>query len=223
MQETGNTKLEYDTAIKYLSIYLGETEEECASAVQKLWNRLSSKYKHEEASARMREIISFTIMYESYTKSKLPEKPINLLFWCQKYDELNEREWWPLFNKIIEEDKKIEKVRNFCLNLGVINPIEYSPNTRQAFNWVKDKCSSSDPFASDGKIRSLIYAYGGNVICGVFDHDKEMSRIRSMPKHHSTYFFERLIYKTYSPDKIVNIKNLELKKTSPKLVVKLTK
>lgn len=222
MEEQAKGKLESDTAIKYLSVYLGETQEECRAAVGKLWPRLVKQHG-ENAAAKMKELISFTVLYETYTKSRLPEKPINLLFYCQKYDTLNDREWWPLLDKIIQEDKEIEKVRNFCLNLGVVNPIEYSPPTRQAYHWLMDRCPDSDRTTSTQKVKSLVYAYGGDVINGVFEKDKEMFKIKKLPDHDLTYFFERLIFQFYTAEKIVKIKKLELNKTSPKLVVKLKK
>lgn len=223
MEEQVKGKLELETAVKYLSVYLGETPEECKSALNILWGRLSKQHSTAVASAKMKEIISFTVLYESVTKSRLPEKPINLLFYCQKYDSLNEREWWPLLAKVIEEDKQIEKVRNFCLNLGVVNPLEYSPTTRQALNWLKDRRPANDTSTSTQKLKSLVYAYGGNVVCGVFEKDKELFKIKRLPDHDLTYFFERLIFQFYSAEKIVKIKKLELDKTSPKLVVKLKK
>jgi hypothetical protein len=222
MEEQSRGKLESETAVKYLSVYLGETQEECLAAVGKLWPRLVKQYG-EGAPAKMKELISFTVLFETYTKSRLPEKPINLLFYSQKYDTLNDREWWPLLAKIIQEDKEIEKVRNFCLNLGVVNPIEYSPPTRQAFHWLMDRCPSNDTTTSTQKVKSLVYAYGGDVINGVFEKDKELFKIKKLPNHDLTYFFERLIFQFYSAEKIVKIKKLELNKTSPKLVVKLKK
>ena len=125
--------------------------------------------------------------------------------------------------KVIEEDKQIEKVRNFCLNLGVVNPLEYSPTTRQALNWLKDRRPANDTSTSTQKLKSLVYAYGGNVVCGVFEKDKELFKIKRLPDHDLTYFFERLIFQFYSAEKVVKIKKLELDKTSPKLVVKLKK
>jgi hypothetical protein len=219
MEEQVQGKLEAETAVKYLSVYLGESPEECLAAVGKLWPRLVKQYG-DGASAKMKEIISFTVLYETYTKSRLPEKPINLLFYCQKYDTLNDREWWPLLAKIIQDDKEIEKVRNFCLNLGVINPIEYYPPTRQAYHWLTDLCGDG---ASKQKVKSLVYAYGGDVINGVFEKDKEMFKIKKLPDHDLTYFFEKLIFQFYTAEKIVKIKKLELNKTSPKLVVTLKK
>lgn len=222
MLETKPNKLDSETAIKYLSIYLGEDYAECEKAVATLWSRLS-KANSATAAAKMKEIVSHTVLYESYVKSRLPEKPINLLFYSQKYESLGEREWWPILAKIIEKDKEIEKIRNYCLNMGVVNPIEYSPKTRQAFNWLKDKCVVDKQTISDNKIKSLIYAYGGDVICGVFERDKEFFKIKNLPKHDLPYFFEKLIHEVYTPEKIVKIKKLELSKTSPKLVVKLKK
>ncbi len=223
MEEQTKGKLEFETAVKYLSVYLGETPDECRKALNTLWDRLNRKHGIALGSIKMKEIISFTVLYETYTKSRLPEKPINLLFYCQKYDTLNDREWWPLLEKIIQEDKEIEKVRNFCLNLGVVNPIEYSPPTRQAFHWLMDRCNNNDKTTSTQKVKSLVYAYGGDVINGVFEKDKEMFKIKKLPDHDLTYFFERLIFQFYTAEKIVKIKKLELNKTSPKLVVKLKK
>ncbi len=220
MPEIMNNKLELEDAVKYLSIYLGESSEDCLSAIQKLWPRLEKQLGSAKAAIRMKELVSFCVLYETHTKSKLPDKPINLLFYCQKYDTLEDREWWPLFSKIIEEDKQIEKIRNFCLNLGVVHPIEYSPRTRQALNWVTDLSGDN---VDRKAIRSLVYAYGGNVICNVFDKDKESFKIKKLPARNTVYFFERLIFDTYTAEKIVSIKKLELQNTSPKLVVQLKK
>lgn len=225
MEQEQDAKLDFNTAVKYLSLYLGVEEQECVDSLKRLTTRLFDKNTPTDAAKKIKQIVSYSVLYETYTKSRLPENPVNILFYCQKYDTLNDRDWWAILSKIIEEDNKIEKVRNFCLNLGVVYPIQYSPSTRQALNWLCDKAQSSGDTspAFRKQAETLVYAYGGKVICGTFERDKEAFRIKKIPNWKSAYFFERIIFQTYDAEKIVKIKKQELQQTSPKLIVNLKK
>jgi hypothetical protein len=69
------------------------------------------------------------------------------------------------------------------------------------------------------KFSNLVRAYGGAIICNMFvNHKMNIDKILNW---RSGYFFEKEIYKVYSVEQIVKIKNSELNKTNSQYVKKI--
>lgn len=115
--------------------------------------------------------------------------------------------------------------RNEIIKFGVIDPIDVSPITRQAYNWIYEKVSEEEFQDKESfeavkeKIKNLVRAYGGAVICNVFlKHKKNIDDVLNW---RSGYFLEKQIHKVYSMDQIVKIKKAELSKTNSKYIKKV--
>jgi hypothetical protein len=148
------------------------------------------------------------------------------LFWCTAWTQFNEKDWFKLFQENIEEDIRITKDRNAIIMLGVVDPIDVSPLTRQAFNWLYNRAKEVSDLNEDNtkeleaKFFNLVKAYGGAVICNMFvKHKNNISKVFNW---RSGYFFEKEIHKVYKIDEIIKIKNTELQKLNQKYVKKIT-
>jgi hypothetical protein len=218
------TALPVEKAVKYLKIYNAETEWE--SAIATLWGQLSSRMPQDEASAMMRKILSCTILLPKYDKTSLTDPPTNLLYRCSKFHQFNERDWWLLMQEVMEKDEQIIQWRSQAQALGIIDPIDYVPITRQAFNWLYTSADEAGALTDENKNRvrdsfkRLVYTYGGVVICSIYQ--KHPDTIKKMVLNWRTnYFFERTIFHVYGIDQVIKIKSQELKKTNPTLVKKI--
>lgn len=213
--------------VKYLTLYLGQpTLGSWESHMDEYYRRKKYQFGEEKALIALHKSIAFACMYVYKEKGRLPHPKQSILFTGEKWSQFNDADWVALFEKIHEEDEHIQKWRNQVLSLGIVYPIEYSPITRQAFNWLYDKAEASGIVTefnkSDivDKYKRLVFVYGGTVICNIFA--KSESRVnREVINWETNYFFERLIYQMYSIDQIVKIKKQELQKTNPKLVKKV--
>ena len=68
------------------------------------------------------------------------------------------------------------------------------------------------------KLKNLVSIYGGAVISSIFVSHK--NAIEKVTNWRSGYFFEKEIYKIYSLDKIMKIKNMEFTKTNTNYIIK---
>jgi len=221
MEKTDDFTLSIQDSTKYLNLYVGESDWE--KHLKILYGRLLKKHGAAEAKELMRKTIACTILLPTHDKSKIPTPVENLLFWTPTYTQFNERDWVLELQEVIEADKDIEGWRNQCLSLGVVHPLEYSPVTREAFNRLFTKAEEAGAVNDSNKkdmirrFQNLVLAYGGNVICYMFV--KEDYKInRKILNWRSNYFFEKLIFDTYTPEQVFKIKKQELAKTNPKLV-----
>jgi len=213
-----------EVAEKYLTIFLGPTD--WKKNINKLWDISGSKTKNLDAKkAYMRRAISCAVLLPYTEKSAVPSPPENLLFWCTAWVQFNEREWFDLFKKIIKEDIDITNNRNQAILLGVIDPIDISPLSRQAFNWLYGK--AKDAGELDGpnveglkvKFANIVKSYGGAIVCNMFvNHKKNVNNVFNW---RSGYFFEREIHKVYPVQDILKIKSTEIEKTNSKYIRKV--
>jgi hypothetical protein len=113
-------------------------------------------------------------------------------------------------------------MRNQIIVLGIIDPIDISPITRQAYNWLYQKAeefedmSKVDASILKDKLTNLVKAYGGAVICNIFMNHK--SNVDKVFNWRSGYFFEKQIHNVYSVEQIKKIKLAELAKTNNKYI-----
>lgn len=213
-----------EVAEKYLTIFLGPYD--WKKALAKLWESSGAKRKDlEERKEFVKKSISCAVLLNYTEKSTIPKPPDNLLYWCSGWFQFKERDWFKMFQDLLKEDIKIAEDRNKAIMLGIIDPIDISPVTRQAFNWLynaaKDNGYINESNAEElkAKFSNLVMAYGGAVVCNMFMNHENI--IKSMFNWRSGYFFEREIHRVYTTDQILKIKNLELQKANQNYVKKI--
>lgn len=218
-------KLTTENMVKYLNLYIGETSWE--DKLAHLYNRvLLPKLGEKQAKITFKESVAFAILGQEYASIPVPDELSNALYrisWAQ----FKERDdWVALLEKRIKDDIEIESSRDQCLSLGIVHPLDYSPVTRQAYNWLYGKAEDSGVVTEENKkdivrrFQNLVYAYGGNVVCYIFM--KEETKVKKKVLNwRSNYFFERLIFDVYTLEQILKIKKQELNKTNSKLVKKV--
>jgi hypothetical protein len=213
-----------DVAEKYLTLFLGEYE--WKKSISRLWDISGSKKLNEEdRKLFVKKSISCAALISYTEKTTIPELPENLLFWCSGWAQFNERDWFQMFQDLVRKDIEIIQNRNKIIMLGVIDPIDISPLTRQAFNWLYDQAKSSDSIDADNaeevklKFSNLVKAYGGAVICNLFVKHKKS--IQDVFNWRSGYFFERELHKAYSLDNLIKIKTTELQKVNQNYVKRI--
>lgn len=213
-------------AARYLSLYVGESDWE--RHITERYKQLAKSSSEAQAKNDLRKSVACATLLPIYDRYKVPDPPENLLFWCKSFRQYGERDWEALLVETMERDTQIAKWRNQCQSLGIIDPIDYSPITRQAFNWLFSEAERSGEVTEENRQRieqsfkRLVYTYGGAVICSIFQKHESSVR-KKVLNWRSNYFFERLIFDIYSVDQVVKIKRQELKKTNPKLVKQIRK
>lgn len=217
-----------EQAVKYLQVYNADID--WNSHLTTLHQRLNKKHDEDTAKSLMRKQIACTILLPYYDHSSITDPPENLLYWCSTYRQFETRDWTSELMDVWTKDEKIEEVRNECLELGIIYPIEYNPNTRQALSWLKDSAELSGDIndlnrdAVIKRLQNLVFAYGGVVVCSIYQKPELKNKISNILNWRSGYFFERLIHETYKPNEIIKIKQLEINKlrtANSKLVKKV--
>lgn len=225
LEKIQNDVLDPDTAARYLNLYVGDAD--WLYHMSQMWTRLSKKYSVDEAKQQMKKIIACAVLLPAHDKTKVPELPENLLYWCSSYSQFGERDWFDQLKQVISKDLQIEEWRNQCLALGIVYPLEYSPVTRQAFKWLYGKAEEAGEVTEEDKetiirrFQNLVFAYGGNVICYIFL--KHEAQVRKILNWRTGYFFERAIFDVYTIDQVLKIKKAELNKTNTKLVKSIQK
>jgi len=216
--------LSLDIADMYLKIYVADID--WKPHISQLWSNAVNKSRDQnDAKNHVKKAIACTTLAPFYDKTIIPDPPENLLFWLPTWRQFSEKDWLSLYKKVISEDIEIRKNRKKLLSLGIIDPIDYVPMTRQAFNWIYSKAEDANCITNDNKedlikkFQNLIRIYGGATICNLFmKHEASVNKIVNW---RSGYFFEKEIYKVYSLDQIVKIKNLEISKIDSKYVKKI--
>lgn len=220
-EERKDFVLTKDKACRYLTLYTGEANWEKHLAT--LYSRLTKNNSPENAQKALRKAVAFAVLMPTYDRTKLTTPPENLFFAGSSYNQFNDRDWAEELGAVIERDEEIKEWRGKALSLGFVDPIEYSPVTRQAFNWLFGKAEDSGVVNNDNKkqiakmFEKLVIAYGGNVICYIFMKE-EWKINKKILNWRTNYFFERLIFDVYTPEQVLKIKKQELMKTNSKLV-----
>lgn len=223
---TMNATLDKKEAAKYLTLYLGNAD--WNQAINRLFLQLKKKHGSDIAAA-MRRTLACAILLPKDDHIKVPSDPTKVLFWATSAANQAQKDWWEALQAEMARDKEIDKNRHIVSTLGVIHPIDYSPVTRQAFNWMYAKgmevghIDKSNKHEVEKKLKNLVSIYGGQVVCNLFNMNTRNNPVLDkVVNWYSAYFVERLIYETYSLDNVIKIKKLELEKTNKDLVVKLT-
>lgn len=213
-------------AEKYLKLYVADID--WLSHISTLWKNSSFKFKDDNlAKDHVKKAIACTILLPAVEKTQIPDPPSNLLFWSQTWQQFNEHDWFAMLLGVFQEDINITSSRNQLLKIGIIDPIDVNPMSRQAFNWIYEKVESdikshginTVPDDIKNKIINLVRTYGGAIICNIFL--KHKLNIDKVLNWRSGYFFEKQIYKVYSIDQMMKIKSTELTKTNSKYIKKI--
>lgn len=219
-----NKTLPLSVAEKYLRLYVADVSWE--QPIKTLWTNSVNKLRNEDfAKEHVKKAISCATILPFMEKTAIPDPPTNLLFWCTGWAQFNKHDWFSMYLDILEEDLKVVLLRNQAIEVGIIDPIDISPITRQAYNWLYQKaeenenCSNIDMNALKVKLSNLVKAYGGAVICNIFINHK--SNVDKVFNWRSGYFFEKQIHKVYSIDQIKKIKLAELNKTNSQYIKKV--
>lgn len=217
--------LPVSVAEKYLRLYVADID--WTPHLGTMWESSKKKLGSENlAREHVKKAVGCATILPLLEKTPIPDAPHQLLFWCTGWRQFNEQDWFKLFLDVLKEDVEITEKRNSILQLGVIDPIDVPPMTRQAFNWLYEKALSdinnpSDQLLADLKIKfsNLVKAYGGAIICNMFvSHKLYVDKVLNW---RSGYFFEKQIHKVYSVEQIKKIKLAELGKTNEKYIKKM--
>lgn len=219
-----NRSLPFSVAEKYLRLYVADISWE--DSIKTLWMNSINKMRNDElAKEHVKKAISCATILPLTEKISIPDPPTNLLFWCTGWAQFNKCDWFSEYINILEEDVKINELRNEIIKIGVIDPIDISPITRQAYNWLYQKAEENEDLSQLNlqelkiKFTNLVKAYGGAVICGAFvNHKQSVDKVFNW---RSGYFFEKQLHKIYSVDQMVKIKSAELLKTNNKYIRKI--
>lgn len=221
-----NDVLSIDLADKYLKIYVADID--WKPHIAQLWNNSLKKNGNETvAKDYIKRAISCATILPLVEKTQIPDPPSNLLFWCTRWKQFEQDDWFDILKSIVKEDVEIVKKRNKVLSLGIIDPIDILPINRQAFNWVYEKVTNEESLSdsqiedSKKKISNLIRAYGGAVICYMFM--KHQHSVDTVLNWRTGYFFEKKIHSEYSLDQIIKIKKTELSKVNAKYIKNIEK
>lgn len=208
-------------ADKYLKLYVADIDWQ--PHIASLWNNALKKFGNDDvAKDHVKKAVACATILPLVEKTQIPDPPSNLLFWCTGWKQFNENDWFAMLVEIVKEDLEIQKKRNKVVRLGVIDPIDVSPITRQAFNWLYEKVIEDKTVDEESlqdirkKMANLVRAYGGAAICNVFM--KYKMNVDKIMNWRSGYFFEREMHKIYSLDKLVKIKKEEISKTNSNYV-----
>ena len=203
-------------AVRYLNIYVG-SDPNWKQYLGEIFNKVKDPDK-------MRQLVSCAILLPAVDRSLTidPAHPENLLFKIHAFRQLNERDWFKLFQDTFSRDVDIDAWRVMILAEGVIHPIDYAPMSRQAYNWLYEKAQNTGAVEIEGsneiseRFIRLVQVYGGAVICNIFS--RHPHTIQSLVNWRTGYFFERNIFNVYKKDEIIKIKQAELQKTNKQLV-----
>jgi len=216
--------LPLDVAEKYLNLYIGDAD--WKTHISKLWTNFENKNRNSDQSKEdVKRAIACAALLPTIEKTNIPDPVHLILFWCPTWNQYKERDWFSLLVEIIKKDLYIQNNQTELLSLGVIDPIDYSPLTRQSFNWLYLQAEQSGDINEENKsivtkkMQNLVRIYGGAVVSNVFQNHKHI--IDKVFNWKTGYFFEREIYNVYTFEQIKKIKKTEIEKLNPKYIKKL--
>lgn len=218
-------KLPKVVAEKYLAIYLGDSN--WGRHWDTLVGRLQKKYSGTELGDAVKRQIGCAILLPSTNKGVHVDSahPENLLFQCASFHQFHDQDWFKELQEVISRDLQIQEWRNQALSLGVVDPLEYAPYCRQAFNWLYGKAEDSGHVTAETKedivrrCKNIVWAYGGACITNIFlRHEEDLKKVANW---RTGYFFERVIFDVYTPDQVLKIKKADLDKTNSRLIKKI--
>lgn len=215
-----DNQLTRPVAEKLLTLYVADIE--WWPHIERLYLHLLRKNSNKEEAAKLvRRSIAFTILLPAFDRTFRidTENPQNMLFRGVRFDQFNDKDWFEELKKVVRKNQEITQYRRQALSLGVIDPIDYQPYTRQAFKWLCGEAEQSGVELTPelkNKFRQLVMAYGGAVVSYIFENHKDA--VRKVTNWRSGYFFERTIFDVYSIEQVLKIKKTEMQKTNQKWI-----
>ena len=221
-------KLPKAVAEQYLGLYVADIDNwrEC---IDELYRRLVKKFSQEKASESVKQAIACTVLLPSVDsvvhRSIDKNAPEGLLYRCMTYKQFKDKDWFSLLQKTIAFDIDITKWRSQALRLGIIDPLEYQPLCREAFNRLYNSAFEADCITDQNKSKmsqrfeKLVWAYGGSVISKIFNNHEQ--QVRKVLNWRTGYFFERTIFQVYDVEQVLKIKKQEMEKTNTSLIKRI--
>lgn len=216
-----------DVVYHYLKLYVGESNWD--AQILSLKKVLSRQYKDDAALIKaMRNALCMAILMPAFFRSSAIGDLSDYLVRCGNgyyNDKLKSKDWSDELKKVVKRDIEIDKFRREALVLGVIDPIEYQPYCRQAYNWLYQKAEETGCITPDTKdnisksMEKLVHRYGGMVISNMFTRHQE--KVDKIVNWRTGYFVERAIFNVYKPDEVCKIKQAEINDSPQKLVKKI--
>lgn len=208
-------------AEKLLNLYVADID--WWPHIERLYIHLLRKNNNNKnlTAELVRKSISFTILLPAVDRTFRvdEENPQNMLFRGMRFDQFNDKDWFEEIQKVVKKNQEITGYRRQALSLGIIDPIDYQPYTRQAFKWLCGEAEKSGVEVTPelkNKFRQLVMAYGGAVVSYIFENHQDA--IRKITNWRSGYFFERAIFDVYKIDQVLKIKKAEMQKTNQKWI-----
>lgn len=215
---TKEGKLSHDVAVPMLNLYVFPLDNWWHHVENRLYPQLRKKHKEEEAISQIKDVVSFTILFPAYDRTVQIDRvcPENNLFKWMWFDQRSRMDWFKKLQTVVKFDYDVSLWRKEVLDHGIINPkaIAYQPLARQAFNWLCQKSEDSEELTDDAreKFERFVMAYGGAAICYLFEEKRR--DIENIVNWRSPYFVERLLYRTYTVEQVIEIKRKEFAKTN---------
>lgn len=207
----------------YLSIFVDEID--WSKQLSDAWDKVKNK---PNALETYRNVLSFAILLPAIdrtvhidTDGYLYRCAVN--YYKAQFDDRNWAEY--LRDKVVKRDIEINEWRTQAISLGVIDPIEYQPYTREAFNRMYERAEYTKALTDTNKtdisrrLKNVVMAYGGAVVTNLFT--RHMESVDKIVNWRTGYFVERKIFDVYTPEQVLKIKKKELDGTNDKLVKKI--
>jgi len=220
--------LPVEVAAEYLGIYLVPANWE--HHVATLFQRVTRQGGKSDADLRneLRNSIAFSILLPVHSKSVVVDRvnPEGLFYSSARWRQINERDWFADLRRVIARDVEIHGWRGRVASLGHVDPLEYAPYCRQAYNWLYER-ADADGWVSEATkpaikewCTEIVHLYGGVCVSNLFvRHEDVIARVVNW---RTGYHIERAIFEVYTIDQVEKIKTAELQKTNPGLVRSLT-
>lgn len=214
-------------AQEYLSIYLAPAD--WISQLQSMWERTRrTGMSDEECRNDIRNSVAFVALLPTHRRDVDIDRqnPESLFHRASRWRECRERDWFSDLQKVIRRDLDILGWRGRLAALGHVDPLQYAPYCRQAYNWLYERANQDKWVTPDTKAEvvewceNLVHLYGGVCISNIFlRHEDVVDRVVNW---RTGYHFERRIFEIYTLEQAEKIKTAELQKTNPTLVKSLT-
>ena len=138
-----SNSLPLSVAEKYLKLYIADIN--WSEHIAALWKNSMNKFSNEtEAKDHIKRAVACATILPLVENTPIPDPPSNLLFWCTAWKQFYRDDWFKIFIDVLKEDLEISKNRNKIITLGIVEPIDIAPMTRQAYNWLYESAVSHD-------------------------------------------------------------------------------
>lgn len=216
--------LDKELALQYLTLFIGNDDWE--EHVPSLFAKYQKNNSKEEALEKFRQHLSYAILLPTIERHLKIDEPRRLLFGANKFDGFEGTDWYEKLRKVVKKDVAIHEVKMKAIGLGIIDPIELSPYTRQAFNWLIDKAKETGALQKDNEadvaksMRNIVYRYGGMVVSNFFTRHQD--KVEKVVNWRTGYFVERSLFLAYpNAETMLKIKQAEINESPSKLIKKI--